>query len=202
MIIKFLRVGFGLSNYPGQASVPWVLYLHRGLKLLASVLALFALLSLYANYISAPEFISSFASVVVLFGLILGLALTYLGSIYPKEQILEWSKAKAMAVRITVPIAFTGLTAMALLEGGPLALNYIFGKEGSVIYTVEDIGSSDRLCPSAVSVNEINFPMIDRICGVPRSLLDQLKEGDRIEVIGPKTPMGIRPNSYRLVFDR
>jgi len=202
MIIKFLRVGFGLDNYPGQASAPWVLYLHRGLKLLASVLALFALPPLYANYISAPEFISSFASGVVLFSLILGLALTYLGSIYPKKQMIEWSKVKTMAARITVPIAFTWLTAMSLLEGGPLAMNYIFGKEGSAIYTVEDVRNGDRLCPSSVSVSEIKFPMIDRICGVPRSLLDQLKEGDRIEVIGPKTPMGIRPKSYRLVSNK
>jgi len=202
MLGRYLRNAYSLEKYPNQPKSRWVLYLGIALSLQFLVAGVLVFPTLFINYIGAPQYFSTFATGIWLYGLTLGVVSMHLTLKYPHPRTAAMSEIKKMMIRIGAPILYAMFLAVAVLEGGPLTLNYIFGTDGSIIYTIEDARDDARYCGYAVSVEEIDSLMMDMICRVPRSLRDQLKEGDQIEVIGSKTFMGIRPQSYRLISDR
>ncbi|ENM5723896.1 hypothetical protein V4V59_003823 [Vibrio mimicus] len=95
----------------------------------------------------------------------------------------------AIGMFIIVPL----FTHIAVIRGVPSVINLAPFRVGSQIVTVVEKTSS-KSCRLGVEVIEFSGFINNKICGLPRWAWESLNPGDKLELIGKKSPVGF---SYR-----
>ena len=198
MRLNLFRFLFKWEDFPRQPkgcrarAVMRFTYIQLGLTLFIYIP------SLFINYLPLPEFVLKFQIWTWVYGLIVGVIMNFFIENFPIMTAKSMSATAETLLKAATPIVSAILMAGALLEGGPLVFGYAFGEQGSYVFTVDRLNPRSRYCGAYVKVEELRWMLGGRICYVDHNIWETLNVGDKITVIGIKTPMGIRVQSVTL----
>jgi hypothetical protein len=115
----------------------------------------------------------------------------------------DFARKKPLSRYMYLIVAILGLGLVfhgAVFGGLPKALHYAAEKENGVVATTVtakyDFRSKYRRCKPRIKLDSISFP--EDIC-VSKPFFDRVQVGDRVRLVGRRSPFAIEPVSVELI---
>ena len=168
---------------------------------IALFLAGFVLLGLYSDFLANEEILIYF--IYVGLGLSLLIVIPILVKIAREkstyaQKMREQGKSLLLGI-VAIVVMIPIFVVTAFYKGLPVALNYIVGSPGVVEVTMRSKpeGYFDKYCPGEVDLQEYDYFLNDRTCGVSETDWRGLRKWDRLVLVGTKSWLGIHYYEYK-----
>jgi hypothetical protein len=179
-------------------------------KLFVNSIAVFiaglVLLGLYTDFLVTEDIVNYFVYGGVGFSLLIVISIlikiTKERSLF-RQRMRDQGKSTVLgivAVIVMVPL----MVVTAFSKGLPVALNYLVGSPGEIEVTVRSkpAGYYDKRCSGSVDLQEYEYFLNDRICGVSEADWRRLRKWDKLVLVGKKSLFGIQYYQYKFQLNR
>ncbi|WP_146151187.1 hypothetical protein [Photobacterium lutimaris] len=138
-----------------------------------------------------------FSSILLLFVFSLLLNRNFRKLWFSKEGV-NGRKNRPILAAISVFVIVPLFTHIAVIRGIPAVINLAPFGIGSQVVTVVETTSS-KSCRRGAEINEFSGFINNEICGLPRWAWESLNPGDKLELIGKKSPVSFSYQKFIII---
>ena len=168
---------------------------------IALCLAGLVLLGLYCDFLANEEILIYFIYIGFGFSLLIVIAIfvkiAKAKSTYARKM-RDQGRSPLLGI-VSIVVMIPVLVVAAFYKGLPVVLNYIVGSPGVIEVTMRSKpeGYFDKYCPGEVDLQEYEYFLNDRICGVSETEWRGLQKWDKLVLAGTKSLFGMHYYGYK-----